>query len=408
MHPYHLNFSYRFAARDPRHDVYPGKSRGEGGLPMEGFEKMVWLHHNHGIPCTVMVDSVAITLAKRRLLSFLRFPGNEIVLSLEAFAAQPMWKKFGVEQRAFGLRSYSREELLKLFTGLRRFVADELGVEVKIGAGYWYSPEVIQAAEESGLDALWGLCWDQQGIDGATHRGSPWFPYYASPKEFRCPNPGERGLLLLPWYGSDLGNACLFGHHPPFSTHMGEITRWNLEYPADYMKAILAAYAKTKAPFSHMQFHLELDWFDSSGIFNDEDLSPATEVWRLQMACVAAVKTWNKWKVGTLSEFVDWHRKEFSRTTTHVQHWKDPFGNFPDLIFKAGPEEFTIADASGKLLASQSYKDGLLGETSSLFMDRALFLKRFGTPKKLPGSLERCLKVPFGLEHDTIGFKAMA
>ena len=196
-----VNFSYRFASREPKYDVYPWKSRGAAGLPWEGFEKAAWLHHCTGVPVTWMVDSVAIEQAGRRVRQFADNFGDDIILYLEAFGYQPLYAKLGVTQKAFGLRNYSYDELCKVITGYRKLAKETLGRDITIGAGYWWNAEVIRAAQDSGLQALWGLCWDQQGIDGATHRGSPWFPYYASPREFKAPvETKEEGVLVMPWY----------------------------------------------------------------------------------------------------------------------------------------------------------------------------------------------------------------
>lgn len=400
----YLNFSYRFAARDPKHDVYPWKSRRDGGLPWEGFEKAAWLHHTTGVPVTWMVDSVALEQAGRRLAKFCDVYGDEIVLSLEAFAAQPIWKKFGIEQKAFGMRNYSRAELVKIMTCMRRYAQDVVGRDVRIGAGYWWNADVISAAEECGFEGLWGLCWDQQGIDGATHRGSPWFPYYASTSEFRAPSVGEKGLLLFPWYRADLGNAFLYDDHPPFTTHTGELTRWCLEYPRDYVNAMLSQAvleAKT-SPFSYTEFHLECDWFDSSGIFHDEEMSPATEVWAMQRACVQEAAAWKQFQIGPISDFLQWHREKFSRTTRHTLWWTDPLGQLPPLEFIADADALVVRDNGGNIVASQSYSGGLLGNADEGFLDRAGLRHQLAPEATLPAELLKRLRMNMGREEEIL------
>jgi len=404
LHHSFLNFSYRFAARDPRNDVYPWKSRNRGGLPWEGFEKAAWLHHTTGVPVTWMVDSVAIEEAGRRLRKFAEVYGDEVVLQLEALAEQPLFKKIGVEQKAFGLRNYSRDELVRLISGMRKHAQDVLGIDVRIGSGYWWNADVVSAAEEAGLEGLWGLCWDQCGIDGATHRGSPWFPYYASPREFKVPNPEAKGLLLFPWYRADLGNAFLFSDHPPFSTHSGELTRWCLRYPAEYVHAILnqaLTEAKT-SPFSFTEFHLECDWIDSSGIFHDEEMSPATEVWAMQRACVEDALEWKSFVIGRLDAFLAWHGKHFEQTTAHSLCWTDPLGNLPPLKFSADINQLTVQDADGKLLARQLYQEGILGGADAGFTDRAGLLKQLAPGAQLPHALQNRVKMGLGHEEEIL------
>ncbi len=400
----YLNFSYRFAARDPKGDVYPWKSRQNGGLPWEGFEKAAWLHHTTGVPVTWMVDSVALEQAGRRLAKFSEVYGDEIVLSLEAFAAQPMFAKFGVEQKAFGMRNYGREELVKIMTGMRRYAQDVLGRDVRIGAGYWWSADVIAAAEECGFEGLWGLCWDQHGIDGATHRGSPWFPYYASASEFRAPSANENGLLLFPWYRADLGNAFLYNDHPPFTTHSGELARWCLDYPRDYVNAMLnqAVLEAKISPFSYTEFHLECDWIDSSGIFHDEEMSPATEVWAIQKACVREAAGWKQFQIGSINDFLQWHRERFSRTTRHTLWWTDPFGELPPLEFSADADALMVRDTNGNIVARQSYSGGRLGEMDEGFRDRAGLRRKLAPDATLSAVLVNRLRMNMGRDEELL------
>jgi len=279
-----INFSYRFAARDPLFDVYPGKPRREGGLPWEGYEKARWLHHVSGVPVTWIVDSVAIDQAYRRMRNDVETTGDELILQLEPFAHQPLLEKLGIKQEPFGLRNYKTGDLVTLFKGLKKFAEDKLELPVTIGSGYWLSAHVIRAAAEAGFEAIWGMCWDQKGIDGATHRGSPWFPYYLSEEDFKAPSTKPGGVLFFPWYRADLGNAFLLNHHPPFTTHSGELVRWNLDFPETYVRAMFAqaAHEARTSPFAFSQVHLECDWMDSSGIFHDEDTSPAAVTFEFQ------------------------------------------------------------------------------------------------------------------------------
>ena len=84
-------------------------------------------------------------------------------------------------------------------------------------------------------------------------------------------------------------------------------------------------------------------------------------------ACLADTGRWQPWSFAPLSDLVAWHRKEFARTTTHTQSWKDPFANFPELTFRAGPDSLTVADAGGTVVARQPYVDGALGEADPPF-----------------------------------------
>lgn len=397
-----VNFSYRFAAREPDFDVYPWKSRNQGGLPWEGFEKAAWLHHSTGVPVTWMVDSVALKQAGRRLRQFADVYGDDIVVYLEAFARQPLYEELGVSQKAFGLRNYSYDDLCKIMRGYRKLAADTLGRDITVGAGYWWNGEVMRAARDSGFQALWGLCWDQQGIDGATHRGSPWFPYYASPREFKAPvESSEEGVLVMPWYRADLGNAFLFNHHPPFTTHTGELARWNLTYPSQYVQSMVQQGLEETAssPFAFTEFHLECDWMDSSGLYHDEEMSPATEVWAFQKACVAEGINPAHGRVTGLHEFAAWHLKNHPQTTRHELLWRDPLGNFPELRFTADARALEVSTADGRLVARQEYCGGQLGQATEGFLHRRQARELLCSHPKLSYALEHRLKMDMGSDE---------
>ena len=385
-----INFSYRFAARDPLYDVYPGKPRREGGLPWEGYEKARWLHHVSGVPVTWIVDSVAIDQAYRRMRNDVETTGDELILQLEPFAHQPLLEKLGIKQEPFGLRNYKTGDLVTLFKGLKKFAEDKLELPVTIGSGYWLSAQVIRAAAEAGFEAIWGMCWDQKGIDGATHRGSPWFPYYLSEEDFKAPSTKPGGVLFFPWYRADLGNAFLLNHHPPFTTHSGELVRWNLDFPETYVRAMFAqaAHEARTSPFAFSQVHLECDWMDSSGIFHDEDTSPAAVTFEFQKKMVQLAASMEGYEFSTLARFVAWHRKNFEFTTRHDTVWTDPFENFPPLRFAADCDSLRVSTIDGELLASQNYRDGKLAEADAGFLDRYALGRRLCPNPRLPFALQ--------------------
>ena len=397
-----VNFSYRFASREPDFDVYPWKSRQKGGLPWEGFEKAAWVHHTTGVPMTWIVDSVALEHAGDRLKRFSENYGDEIILSLESFGRQPFFEKLGITQKPFGLRNYSYDELCKMFEGYRKLALEVLGKDIVIGGGYWWNATVIQAAQATGFQALWGLCWDQKGVDGATHRGSPWFPYYASENEFKAPaKSSAEGILILPWYRADLGNAFLFSNHAPFTTHTGELARWCLDYPAAYVQAMVKQGLTETAtsPFAYTEFHLECDWMDSSGIYHDEEMSPATEVWAFQKACVAQGIDPALGTVSSMHDFVAWHLKNHPQTTRHQLNWQDPLGNFPDLCFTADADRLQVADRDGKVLACQEYCDGRLAAASEGFLNRQQLRESLCKNPNVSWSLERRLRAFEGIHN---------
>ncbi len=405
--PHFINFAYRFAAREPSFDAYPWKSRGAGGLPWEGFEKAAWLHHTTGTPMTWMVDTVALRQAGRRLRKFADVFGDEVVLWLDVFARQPLYEELGVRQRAFGLRNYTREELVTIIRGCREFASETLGRDVRIGAGFWWNPDVLHAAREAGLDALWGLCWDQKGIDGATHRGSPWFPYYASPEDFKAPvRSREDGILVLPWYRADLGNALLHDDHPPFTTHSGELTRWNASWPEHYVRELLdqGLDEARRSPFALTEFFTGCECLDTSGIFHDEEMCPSSEIWENQKACVRQIiaEPGRFGRTVGLHEFTDWHLANHPETTRHELHWRDPLGELPDLRFAADTEALTVSRPDGAIIASQHYLDGRLAASSPEFIDRRTLLKRLAPAAKLPPALAGRLAMKMGKEKDLL------
>ncbi|EIP98250.1 hypothetical protein OpiT1DRAFT_02702 [Opitutaceae bacterium TAV1] len=410
-----INFAYRFAAREPAFDAYPWKSRNGGGLPWEGFEKAAWLHHTTGTPLTWMVDTVALQQAGRRLRQFADVFGDDVVLWLDVFARQPFYEQLGITQRTFGLRNYTRDELVTLIRGSRDLAADVLGRDVRIGAGFWWNADVLHAARAAGLDALWGLCWDQKGIDGATHRGSPWFPYYASPDDFKAPvRSREDGLLLLPWYRADLGNAFLYDDHPPFTTHTGELTRWNSTWPANYVRALLGQGADEakRSPFAFTEFFTGCECLDTSGIFHDEEMCPSSEIWANQKACILGGMAAEFGNVVQLHAFTDWHLANRPETTRHELYWRDPFGKLPDLRFAAGTDALTVTcpgprsgDAGARddvLVARQSYASGCLGEASPGFLDRASARNALAPDACLPAVLARRLAMKMGREENLL------
>lgn len=410
-----VNFSYRYASRETEFDVYPGKiAEKKGGLPADGFEKAAWVHHNTGVPVTWIVDSVALMRDGQRLKHFQGAYGDEIIFSFESFGRQPLFEKIGVKQKPFGLRNYSRAELVKIFNGYRELGREVLGQSISIGAGYWLSNEVIQAAEEAGILAFWGLCWDQENIDGATHRGSPWFPYYASPDDFIAPRAKPGGVLMLPWYTADLGNAFVFSEHPPFTTHSGELARWAIEYPREYIHSLLRNVGGEARPGWRplTSYHLECDWMDCSGIYYDEEYSPASEVWEMQRATVRdyASGSWGDWQAGPLGDFVTWYRKTYPSTASSAQTCNDYFGNFPTLRFEGDANRLRVLSVEGEVLAEQAYADGRRLAPSPGFADRRALRERLQPNIKLPRPLQARLKLGaewLGKNHDLLNQSAL-
>ncbi|MCI0513069.1 hypothetical protein L0128_07660 [candidate division KSB1 bacterium] len=119
-----------------------------------------------------------------------------------------------------------------------------MGVDPWVGA---IGTNFVKAAQQLGLEGIWGIAYDQHGLDTSFfHRGAPWDAYKPRLNHFRAPSLNTN-LWLFPWTTCDLLNSAYFS--PSGSTFFN--TEVNLQQPApiaafqdDYYARLLAEYKK--------------------------------------------------------------------------------------------------------------------------------------------------------------------
>ncbi len=99
-----------------------------------------------------------------------------------------------------------------------------------------YGEPWVRLYEKSGIESVWGRCYEQTDADHICDRGSPHGFYYLRPDCYKAPNTAPGGVVSVPWLSNDpnlifrCGFQSTFTFDPDDALSMGAIAPGHCEY----------------------------------------------------------------------------------------------------------------------------------------------------------------------------------
>ena len=120
------------------------------------------------------------------------------------------------------------------------------GQKIRAAGHMRYGAPWVNFFVQNGVESVWGRCYEQTATDGITDRGCPFGFYYAKPDCFKAPNPGQGGVISVPWLANDLNLVFRTAQQSTFTFDPNDPQDIGVSTPADdsFWRAELNEYKK--------------------------------------------------------------------------------------------------------------------------------------------------------------------
>ncbi len=268
-------------------------------IPLKGMEILADLAHKYGIPVTWLTDVTTGRLMKDKINQWHEEFGDDIGMIFSATAAM-------------------RDSLKILFPWS----------DVNIMAST-HTKRESAIAQDLGVTGIWGSCWEQEGVDGITDRGSPWGLYYTSAENYKVPALSGRGPVSLEWTSRDLLKALHTGRSSIYSSDPNDVLRSKICNADDisYLKAFFDNYIRNirhnKYVFFQQQQESHEMQYDGKifTVYPQDVIDESIEVLDKFFAYVSSYGDLVKYK--TLPEAVKLYEENFSETEPALMLFDD-------------------------------------------------------------------------------------
>ncbi len=265
------------------------------GAPREGVKRMAELAHRHGLPVSWITNGKGAEEMRDLFDRYHREWGDSVTLWTKPAelgpgdpASLPRDEyRIPVTQHRRLFQEGSAEEIAEVLSRERKRVEVALpwSAPLKTAATLHKSNQLIAALEDLGFEALWGFCWEQEDVDGATDCGVPFNAFYASRHSFRCPAQYPGKLVGVHWLSVDLTNSYHSRGTSAFSTDPNDIQRADIFHGRDigYWKELFRVYRENAAwnEFLYIMFHQEaheMEYSDACRAYTPEQIEDTAEM----------------------------------------------------------------------------------------------------------------------------------
>ena len=269
------------------------------GAPREGVQRMAELAHRYGLPVSWITNGRGAAEMRDLFDAYHKEHGDTITLWTKPAEMAPGGTREELPKDDYGipltqhrqLIQYGRvEEISRLLAQERARVEMALpwAAPVRTAATLHKSNQLIASLENLGFHALWGYCWEQEDVDGATDCGVPFNAFYASCDSFRCPAQYPGKIVGVHWLSVDLTNAYHSRATSAFSTDPNDIQRANIFHgrDIDYWKHFFLAYRENARwnDFLYLMFHQEAHEMEHSEVCRSYTPDQIQDTWEMMDA----------------------------------------------------------------------------------------------------------------------------
>lgn len=378
-------FVIRFAYRDTKLDIYPEQVV-KAGLPIEALMKLAGFFHSHkNTPVTWSIDYRAACQYGDLFATWHRDYGDEVAVWACEWGELDYLRELGIPYRGFSPADYSESELFKRFQFLRRAIGQQCNQKISTICAMWMDEKMVRALRKAGFSNLWGLTFHQEDVDGVTHKGGVWYPYYISEKNFKIPAQEPGGVLGLGWFITDMANCYLTCRNHSFgfvriTPHPGEEEQSGFfDDNSRHSEKVIVQWHRQREhnPFVYSTFHLEACWMDNNVCPTSYFVDHPKRVFQIYKTYMETIKKLRGVQVITLSNFARWHRAHFRRTSEQVFYSWD---TIPDARswFKDRKAPDTVYYATSK------YKLVFQRDAGILPVEVTDFTRQHKTPRDVP------------------------
>lgn len=166
--------------------------------------------HTFGAPVTWLIDADVAQAGACEISRWHLEYGDDVgVLPSSYFHHNPVnYNVDATVEDTARMLSHHREAIKQAMAGQGWLMQPKvLGVDQWVGG---IGSHFLQAAEELGFGAFWGICFDHETCDSSMyHEGAPWDAYRLDKSNFRYPAAEGDGLWAFAWTSRDLVNSFL-------------------------------------------------------------------------------------------------------------------------------------------------------------------------------------------------------
>ncbi len=266
------------------------------GAPREGVRVMAELAHRYGLPVSWITNGLGAEQMRDLFDVYHKRYGDTVTLWTKPGEMGPGGKREELPKDAYGLPLTEHRRLIQQGTAeeiARVLATDRSRVEkalpwtkpVQTAATLHKSNALIAALEQLGFNALWGYCWEQEAVDGATDRGVPFNAFYASRHSFLAPAQYPGNVVGVHWLSVDLTNSYHSRATSAFSTDPNDIQRADIFHgrEVDYWKRFFNVYRENAAwnDFLYIMFHQEaheMEYSNACRSYTPEQIQDTVEM----------------------------------------------------------------------------------------------------------------------------------